>query len=342
MAGSEPIVDVLMTIGLPEAMVDELREISPRLRITNVPARRVEDIPADIWARSEVLYTDRVVPSPALVPLLHWVQFHFSGIDFAADSALLKQPNLMATTLSGAVSPQVAEYAVLMMLALGHKLADVFAIQPKAEWPRDRWERFSPFELRGSTVGLVGYGSIGREIARLIQPFGVKVLALKRDAMQPEDSGYTIPGQGDPGGDLFTRLYPFQAVKAMLKECDFIVVTLPLTPETRNLIGEEELRSCKLGAYLIHAGRGGVVNQEALASALQEKRLAGAAIDVFNEEPLPASSPFWKLPNAIVTPHIAGISPRYAERAMGLFRENLQRYLDGTPLLNRFDMLRGY
>jgi len=191
-------------------------------------------------------------------------------------------------------------------------------------------------------VGIVGYGSIGREIARLLNVFGAKVLAAKRDVMHPEDQGYIIPGLGDPAGDAFHRLYPYQALKSMLKECDFVVVALPLTAETRGLIGAEEIAAMKPSAYLVNLARGGTVDQAALLAALQEKRIAGAALDVFVEEPLPAGHSFWKLPNVIVTPHIAGMSAHYNERAMDLFVENCKRYLAGSPLLNRFDPQKGY
>lgn len=141
----------------------------------------------------------------------------------------------MVTTLSGAAAPQMAEFALTMMLALGHRLSELAVQQAKAEWPRDRWERFRPQELRSSTVGIIGYGSIGREIARLARASGATVLAAKRDVMHPADSGYNIPGLGDPNGDLFNRLYPFQAVRSLLKESDFTVIATPLTPETRGL-----------------------------------------------------------------------------------------------------------
>jgi phosphoglycerate dehydrogenase-like enzyme len=236
----------------------------------------------------------------------------------------------------------MAEYILMMLLSLGHRMPEAVAFQLRSEWPRDRWERFSPRELRGSTVGLVGYGSISREVARLLQALSVTVLAAKRDAMHPDDFGYSVPGLGDPHGMYFTRLYPYQALKSMLKECDFVVVTLPLTPLTRNLIGAAELAAMKPSAYLIQAGRGGVVDQAALVEALQEKRIAGAALDTFSEEPLPPASPLWKLPNVLLTPHIGSISPNYLQRAVDLFTANLRLYVAGETLLNRFDLDLGY
>lgn len=334
--------EVLITIPFSEGNIQALREISPRLRFTVHTAKEAREIPAEVWNRAEILYTDRILPEPEQAPDLRWLQFHFAGVDHAISAPVLQKPGLMVTTLSGAAAPQMAEFALTMMLALGHRLPDVIASQARAEWPKDRWERYRPVELRTSTVGIVGYGSIGREIARLLNAMGSTVLACKRDVMHPQDTGYIIPGLGDPGGDLFHRLYPYQAVRSMMKECDYVVITAPLTPETRGMIGANELAAMKPSAFLISITRGGIVDQGALVTALQERRIAGAALDVFQEEPLPANSPFWKLPNTIISPHISGLSEHYNQRAIQLFAENIKRYLTGAPLLNRLDLEKGY
>lgn len=339
---AENPIEVLITLPFNEDQIDALKEVSPRFNFTLCAGRRAEEISAEDWAKAEVLYTDRMLPNFNQAPHLRWIQFHYAGIDIVADAPILRKPGLVATTLSGAAAPQIAEYALLMMLALGHRLPDLFAYQQKTEWPRDRWERFSPLELRGATVGLVGYGSINRELARVLQPLGVTVLAAKQDAMNPRDKGYTPRGLGDPDGDHFNRLYPIQALKSMLKECDFICVALPLYQSTRGLIGAEELDVLKPTAFLIDFSRGGIIDHGALIAALQDKRLAGAALDVFPEEPLPPSSPLWRLPNVIITPHIGGVSPHYMNRAVDLFSENLARYLSNEPLYNQFDPEKGY
>jgi phosphoglycerate dehydrogenase-like enzyme len=335
-------IEVLTTIPFPETVMQKLHEVSPRVHLSMQPAKKVEDISADTWKEIEILYTDLLVPDPAQVPNLRWVQYHYAGIDFLQDTSLLKKPDLIITSMSGASAIQEGEYILGMMLALGHRFPELVQNQAEHSWPDDRWEKFTPFELDGTTVGLIGYGSIGREVARLLQPHNVKVLAAKRDAMQPIDSGYSIEGHGDPEGNLFHRLYPIQAIKSMVKECDFVVVSLPLTPETRGLIGAEEIKAMKPGAYLIVVSRGGIVDEKALEEALEDRHLGGAVLDVFSREPLPEESSLWKAPNLIITPHVSGFSPKYKERAGMMFVENLDRYLHGEAMLNKFDIERSY
>ncbi len=335
-------VEVLITLQIPDDLLARIKEVSPRLKISMHTATKTDEVPGEVWSRCHVLYTNRVLPTPEQAPELRWIQFHWAGVDHALDAPILRKPGVLATTLSGAAASQMAEFVVMMLLALGHCLPDMFAHQKRAEWPRDRWERFLPQELRGSTVGIVGYGSIGRQIARLLHSFGATVLATKRDAMNPGDTGYIPDGMGDPQGDFVHRLYPSEAVCSMFKECDFVVICLPKTPRTVNMIGANEIAALKPTAYLVDVSRGGIVNHSALISALKDRKIAGAALDVFPEEPLPPESPLWKLPNVILTPHISGNTRHYQERAVELFVENLRRYLTGLPLYNLIDPARGY
>ena len=332
----------LVTVPLDEAMIADIRSVSPLLKIEHLPVKNAEEIPLETWNRAEILYTARLLPDPAWVPNLRWVQCHFAGIDHLTNSELIRKENINFTTMSGAASSQTAEYALTMMLALGRNMPELFRLQDKSEWASERWEKWNPVELRGSTVGLVGYGSINRQVARLLQPFGATVLAAKANVRKPEDEGYSPEGQGDPAGDLFTRLYPIQALQSMLKLCDFVVVAVPETTKTARLIGAAEIQAMKPSAFLINLGRGNAIDLPALTNALENHRIAGAALDVFPNEPLPADDPLWKLPNVIVTPHVAGLSSKYAVRAIELFKINLQRYLNSEPLLNSFVQKRGY
>jgi phosphoglycerate dehydrogenase-like enzyme len=332
----EPI-EVLVTLPFSDELLGKISAVSPRLSVQKVVGRNAGEISDDVWKKVEVLYTNRVLPKPEQAPRLRWVQFHWAGMDHALDEPILHREEISITSMSGASASQMAEHAVLMMLALGHHIPELFNFQKKAEWPSGRWNLFTPHELRDSTVGIVGYGSIGRQIARILQVFGASVLATKRDVMHPEDTGYSVEGLGDPTGDLVNRLYPPQALGSMLKECDFVVITLPRTTVTRNLLGAKELAQLKPGAYLIDISRGEILDHNALIPLLRERKIAGAALDVFPVEPLPEDSPLWKLPNVIITPHIAGFSPLYDERAVELFTQNLKRYLDELPLYNRLN-----
>lgn len=342
MSKSTSPIDVLITLPFGTPLIKQLQEVSSRLRITVHPARNINEVPNELWGRCEVLYTDRIIPDPVLAPKLKWVQFHYAGFDSTVGISFEGRPGLTITTLSGAAVTQMAEYVLTMLLAFGRQLPTLAAYQRKSEWPKDRWERFKPRELRNSTVGIVGYGSIGRQVARLLHEFGAIVLATKNDAMQPADHGYTPEGTGDAEGNLVHRLYPAQAIKSMVKDCDFVVVCVPLTAQTRGLVNAEVLAAFKPSAYLVDVSRGGIVDHPALVRALNEHKLAGAALDVFPEEPLSSKSPLWETPNVIITPHISGISSHYDERAVTLFAENLSRHIADLPLYNVIDFNKGY
>jgi len=335
-------IKVLITIQFTSELLDQIEAVSPRLEITTLEAKKLEDILEEVWQEVEILYTHKIVPTPDLAPNLKWIQFHRAGNERFMDAPILDKPNLLASSMSGASAPQVAEYVLEMTLALGHRLPDIIDHQKRAEWPADRGDIFSAVELNQSTIGIVGYGSIGREVARLLQAFGATVLATKYDAKHPADPGYMIEGSGDPEGDYVHRLYPAQALNSMLKDCDFLVVCVPLTQDTQDLIGIEQLAAMKSTAFLIDVSRGGIIDHADLIVALEEGQIAGAALDVYPEEPLPEDNPIWKFPNVILTPHIAGVSRYYNQRAVALFVENLNRYLEGQTPLNLIDLQRGY
>ena len=332
---------VAITVPFADQQVERLRAVSPRLRFHVQHAHAAKDIPPEVLREIEVLYTVRTMPEPEMVPNLRWIQFHYAGVDHVSDHPLLQSPVLI-TTLSGAAIPQMAEFAMMCMLALGRRLPGMIRDKEAKRWAEDRFERFGPAELRGATVGIVGYGSIGREIARLCRAFGAKVLAVKRDLKNLADPGYAMAGLGDPGAGLPERIYPPQALRSMAAECDYVVVTTPLTDETRGMVDRKVLQNMKPTAYLVDLSRGGVVDHGALIEALSEKRIAGAALDVYPVEPLPESSPLWEMPNVILSPHVAGASGDYMERAAAVFAENLRRYVNDESLLNRYDPSRGY
>jgi phosphoglycerate dehydrogenase-like enzyme len=336
------LINILITLPLPDELVDQISQVSDRFAVTRLPAREASEVPPEVWEQVEVLYTMYTLPQPEQAPKLSWVHSYLAGVDKIYDEEIFKKAGIQLTTSSGANASQVAEHAVTMMMALGHHLPEMIHLQQRAEWMINKGANYIPRELRGSTVGIIGYGSIGRQIARLVHTFGASVLATKRNVKQPEDLGYLPEGMGDREGDFFTRLYPPQAIRSMVKECDFVVVTVPLTRRTQGLLGAAEIGAMKPGAFLVDVSRGGVVDQTALAAALDEGRLGGAALDVFPQEPLPTDHPMWSRPNVIITPHVAGFSPEYNARANELFVENLYRYVAKDPLLNAVDLTREY
>ena len=333
---------LLVTIALHDDQLQSLKEAAPQLEIEHQPVRQAEDILPEVWQETEILYTWNVLPPKDQAPRLRWVQFQSAGVDKLLTHPLFENEELIATSMSGANAPQVAEHALSLMLALAHRLPGMFSHQMRSDWPTDREKRFSPSELRNSTVGIVGYGSLGRAVAQLLRAFNTNILASKANAMQTADTGYRAPGIGDPEGDLPLRIYPGEALRSMFKECDFVVVTVPLTKKTRGLIGAEQIAALKPEAFIVDVSRGGVLDHQALIEALQKNALAGAALDVFPQEPLPADSLLWEMPNVIISPHVAGISDHYTDRALLLLEENLRRYLKDERLLNQIEPSKGY
>jgi phosphoglycerate dehydrogenase-like enzyme len=336
-------VNVMIALNkpVPEALLEGLRRVSPRLRVEMQTVVGLAEL-GDRLAEVEVLLTGYNLPVAADAPRLRWVQTYFAGVDGWLARAGERVKEVMVTTASGVHGPNMAEYALMIMLMWAHTLPEMQALQRRAEWPSERRKALAPGELRGATLGIVGYGSIGRETARLARALGMRVLACKRDPQRREDTGWSWPGTGDPGGDLPERYYAMEALGDMLRECDYVLLTLALTPATRQIIDGAALRAMKPGAVLVNVARGGLVEEAALVEALRSGQLRAAGLDVFEQEPLPADSPLWSLPNAILTPHIAGITPAYEERLMALFAENLRRYVDGRKLLNLVDPGLGY
>jgi phosphoglycerate dehydrogenase-like enzyme len=335
----EPIT-ILNTVPFDPEQLARLHDLSSRLRVIQHAIEDAGELPSDVWSEVEVLSTFMVLPTPVQAPRLRWVQLLSAGADHAIDH-LLWSDEVIFTTTSGIHAIVIGEYVLALMLAWAQRLPALIDHQRRAEWPEDRFQLFAPQELRGATVGIVGYGSIGREVGRLASAFGMRVLALQRSS-DPSDRGYTVPGIGDASGTIPERFYRPQELREMLPECDYVVLAVPLTDATQNLIGLDEFRMMRASAFLVNIARGGVVDEPALIQALQEGWIAGAGLDVFVQEPLPADSPLWGMDNVILSPHIAGSTPHYFDRAVEVFVENLRRYVAGEALINRVDRATGY
>ena len=332
-------VNVLVTMRFAEAQLDRLRAVSPRLSVT-----RADPETAD-YSRTDILYAGAPPRDLSRAPRLKWVQLHMAGVDALADHPLYTNGAILLTTTSGVHAATVAEYAITLLLALAHRVRRMVEWQAKGAWPPDeqRWPLFVPTEVREATLGIIGYGSIGRELARIGKTaFAMRVLACKRDPSRRADPDYCPPGTGDPGGVLPDEWFSPARLGEVLGRSDAVVMCAPLTAETRHMIDAHQLRAMKSSAYFINVGRGATVDENALAQALADKRIAGAAIDVFAEEPPRPGHPFYGLDNVILSPHVSGFIPSYDDKCAELFAENLRRFLEGAPLVNLVDRARGY
>ncbi|MHB1134662.1 MAG: D-2-hydroxyacid dehydrogenase [Chloroflexota bacterium] len=282
---------------------------------------------ANDLAAAEVLFYWVTAPPPE--PLwpglgrLRWLHSASAGVDRFLFPALL-QSEVVLTRSTGVYAPALAEYALAALLYFAKRLPQMVAAQQ-----RRAWQSISPALLAGATLGIVGLGDIGLAVARLARPLGLRVLGLRRVVVggPPEGVDEVLAGADLP---------------ALLARSDYVVVTLPLTPQTRGLLGAEQLAHLKPGAVLVNIARGGIVDEAALLAALREGRLAGAACDVFAREPLPADDPLWEAPNLLISAHTVDNVPGWEQRAVAGFVQNLRRYLAGQPLLNVVDKGRGY
>lgn len=256
---------------------------------------------------------------------LSWVQSLSAGVEALVEEVQRVRLQGRAVTLTnarGAHGEPIAEHVLGMILAFTRRL--LAAEQARAS---REWVRLSPVDLAGQTAGIVGFGSIGQTIAAKLRPLGVRILATRA---RPQPHPLAEQVLGPDGLDL------------LLRESDILVVAAPATESTQALISAPQLALIKPGALLVNISRGSLVDEAALASALQSGHLGGAALDVFATEPLPAESPLWQAPNLLITPHVAGISPRTMERTFDIVSENLQRFASGKSLLNQVDLERGY
>ena len=321
------------------AQLDRLRAVSPEVRVACAEADTAD------YSRTDVLYAGAPPRDLARAPHLKWVQVHMAGVNALYDHPLYTDSAVPLTTTSGVHAATIAEYAITVLLALAHRVPAMVEWQRRGGWPPDaqRWPLFVPTEVRGATLGIIGYGSIGRELARIAtSAFGMRVLACKRDPSRREDTGYCTMGTGDPEGRLPEAWFAPDKLRELLARSDVVVMAAPLTRETGRMLGAAEFAVMKPSAYFINVGRGATVDEPALAAALRECRLAGAAVDVFAQEPPPVGHPFYALDNVIVSPHVSGFLPSYDDRCSELFAENLRRYLSGAPLLNLVDRSKGY
>lgn len=276
--------------------------------------------------RAEILITYGEDLTPDDVPLfkkLKWMHVISAGLEKVPLVEFDRQ-GVIITNARGIHAVPMAEHTIGVMLASARQTAQFVLNQSRRMW--DRTLRLA--ELNGRTLGIVGAGAIGKGIAGKARAFDMTILGLNTDGRHVEG---------------FDRMYARGQLLDMLPDCDYVVVVTPLTPATRGMIGAEELAVMKNTAILINISRGPVLDTNALIDALKANRIAGACLDVFDTEPLPADSPLWNLPGVLITPHVSGRSPRYMDRALELFKCNYPAFVSGRgEWVNRVSPGRGY
>jgi phosphoglycerate dehydrogenase-like enzyme len=317
--------------------LERIREAAPGARIVTLSREGLTDEPVDDvevllrgWLSSDAF--DRLV---ARAPRLGWVHSASAGVERALTPAA-RERGLVITNARGVFSRPIAEYVLMMILAVSRRLPGLLELQ------RERtWQPLEGVELRDVTVGIVGLGSIGRAVGALATAFGCRVIAVRRRSGEVA----AVPLDDDSrsfGEVMLDRVGGPEMLPELLAESDFVVLATPLTAETQNMMDAEALAAMKPGAWLINIARGALVDDRALLNVLRDGAIGGAVLDTFRDEPLPPTSPFYDLPNVIVTPHTSWSSGRVLDRSVELFCDNLRRYAAGEPLLNVVDPTAGY
>jgi phosphoglycerate dehydrogenase-like enzyme len=323
-----------------------LRAISPDLDITFSGTDSQAEVDALADPAADGLLANFCPGDLTRVPSLRWLGLVGAGVEH------LKKADpwghgITVTNGSGLHATSIAEYTVSQMLFFTQRTAARERAHLERAWPpawTDPWLALLGTSLRGKTITIVGYGSIGREIARLAHAFGARVLAVKADPSARADRGYTPAGLGDPDGSIPERIARTSQLGELFAESDFAVLALPFTAATDRIVDAAAIAALPQRAVLINVGRGRVLDEGALVDALRRGAIRGAVLDVATVEPVPADSPLWTVPNLVLTPHVSAINdPKgWWDLVAGLMRENLARYAAKRELLNVVDGAAGY
>jgi phosphoglycerate dehydrogenase-like enzyme len=292
-----------------------------------------DELPA-VLAETDVLCSYDIPANwREVAPRLRWLQVPGAGVDSLQAKGLLgADSGLIITSAAGIHATTICEYVFGSMLMFNWNWPQMVRLQSQHIWARSAsWYQLGRRELIGQTLGIIGVGSIGRQVAKKGHAFGMRVLGMR----------HALPAQGEADPDV-DKYYSREQLHELLGQSDYVVLSVPLTPDTEGLIGEAELRAMRPNAYFVNIARGRIVDEQALIRALKEERIMGAGLDVTEEEPLPAGSPLYSMPNVILTPHISGHSVHYEERLAQLFADNIRRFRAGETLHNRYDPARGY
>jgi D-2-hydroxyacid dehydrogenase (NADP+) len=311
----------------PPEMPERIRARWPEMRVIHLPRydRIAEELPD-----TDIFVGFSLRPEQfALARRLKWLQSTAAGVGQLMYPELRKS-GIEVTNASGVHRIPMAEHIVGSLIALARRFPDCFRYQQQSRWAQQElWNApVRPRELRRQILLFIGFGAIGREVAKIIRPLGIRVWAVTRS------------GRAEEG--LAEQVFPASKLHEALPQADFVVLAAPETPETYKLIGAREFALMKASAYFLNVSRGALVDEPTLISALEQRKIAGAALDVASQEPLPPESPLWRLENAFITPHMSAVSEHLWERQTDLLMENLERWFAGRELLNRVDLNRGY
>ncbi|MFO1452148.1 MAG: D-2-hydroxyacid dehydrogenase [Opitutaceae bacterium] len=314
-----------------------LRAVVPGLDLVDQPTQPADQLSG---AGVSVLVTEQVPRNLAAWPDLRWVQLLSAGANQLFGHPV-RDTAIQVTTASGTHGVPIAQYVTCAALMMVHRMPDLLPFKSNRVWPNRL--ALAGTTLRGMTVGIIGYGSIGRECARQLSALGLRVLCLKRNPSSRVDTGYNAwPDTGDPEGRIPEAWYGPDDLSQLLPQCDLLVVTVPSTPQTDGLIGAAQFAQMKRGARLVLVSRGGIVDETALAEALRQGQLAGATVDCFVREPTTPDLPLFDVPNLIMTPHMSGVYTGFWPAMVGLLAENLRRFSSGHSLLNLTLRADGY
>jgi D-2-hydroxyacid dehydrogenase (NADP+) len=301
---------------LKKEHIDKIRQISND--ITVLIDENVLDVIPDVDILIAGTFDEDILKKARR---LKWVHTLAAGVDRLLFPEFVES-DIVLTNSSGVHPIPISEHVFGMMLMFSRKLHESVRNQLQKEWLRPQ-----PQELYGKTLGIIGFGSIGERIGELGKCMGMYVIGLKKNICHTDTAHEIIPPE---------------KLKNLLTRSDFVVISLPLTRETEYLFKFEEFQAMKDTSYLINISRGKIICEKDLIRALKNKDIAGAGLDVFEEEPLPDTSPLWEMDNVILTPHYAGSTPEYFNRAINIFCDNLTRFLKGEPLINMVDKRNQY
>lgn len=325
-------MNILIDMPVYQPMLQKLKAL-PGVNVRLVdPQEKVRPLPAETIKDCDALFCTFPPENHGEMERLKFIQISSAGFKQLIGQGFPER-NVKCSNALGVFDVPIAEWNVAMMVNLARDMRSLMHNQDNEVW--DRSARFQR-EIRGSVVGIWGYGGIGRETARLVKNMGMRVHVLSRSGVKPRKDVYSVTGTGDAEGTLPDQVFLTHEKEAFLKGLDFLIIAMPQTNDNEGIIGEAELKLLKPSAYILNPARGPLINEQALIYALQNNTIAGAALDTHYYYPMPEGHPLWQLPNVIMTPHISGssLSPGFLERAWDIFVQNIARIINHQPTLN--------